>query len=117
LSKGSFDTSDNGSAHTHDGGGVVDINTDGWGATRRGQTVRALRTVGFAAWVRTPDDDPDFEVHIHAVAVADPSMHIQAANQVADYYGGRNALASHRLDRTPSTYRAPFTWWERYRGL
>jgi hypothetical protein len=38
----------------------------------------------------------------------------RARNQIADYYVGKNGLASHAADDTPAAYRAPFTWWENY---
>ncbi|GAA3248210.1 hypothetical protein ACFO1B_39250 [Dactylosporangium siamense] len=37
----------------------------------------------------------------------------EAANQVHDYYFGRNGLANHAADDTPSDYRVAFTWWEK----
>ena len=108
------------SAGTHDGGGVVDVSVSGLSQTQMWQEVKALRTVGFAAWLRTPAQG--FGYHIHAVAIADPDIwqrdggHV-ARDQVCDYYIGRNGLASHSADNTPSSYRMPFTWWERYKGL
>jgi hypothetical protein len=112
LTQGSYTSSNPGSAGTHDGGGVVDIGVSSMTATQRWQTVRALRTVGFAAWLRTPDDG--FAYHIHAAAVSDPDMSRQARDQVHDYYFGRNGLANHASDNTPTQYRVPFTWWESY---
>jgi hypothetical protein len=108
------------SAGTHDGGGVVDVSVAGLSSTQMWQEVKALRTVGFAAWLRTPSQG--FSYHIHAVAIADPDIwqkdggHV-ARDQVCDYYIGRNGLAGHAADNTPSSYRVPFTWWERYKGL
>jgi len=108
------------SAHTHDGGGVVDVSVAGLSATQRWQTVRALRTVGFAAWLRTPADG--FPYHIHAVAIGDPDLWQSNGgttnrDQVGDYYRGRNGLANHGPDNTPAPYRVPFTWWEKHAGL
>jgi hypothetical protein len=108
------------SAGTHDGGGVVDVSVAGLSSTQMWQEVKALRTVGFAAWLRTPAQG--FSYHIHAVAIADPDIwqkdggHV-ARDQVCDYYIGKNGLAGHGADNTPSSYRVPFTWWERYKGL
>jgi hypothetical protein len=108
------------SAGTHDGGGVVDVSVAGLSSTQMWQEVKALRTVGFAAWLRTPAQG--FGYHIHAVAIADPDIwqkdggHV-ARDQVCDYYIGKNGLAGHGADNTPSSYRVPFTWWERYKGL
>lgn len=108
------------SAGTHDGGGVVDVSVAGLSSTQQWEQVKALRSVGFAAWLRTPAQG--FDYHIHAVAVGDPDLwqtnggHI-ARDQVCDYYQGRDGLAGHAADNTPSSYRAPFTWWEKYKGI
>jgi hypothetical protein len=112
LTQGSYNSSNPDSAGTHDGGGVVDISVSSLTTTQRWQTVRALRTVGFAAWLRTPADG--FEYHIHANAISDPDMSRPGRNQVHDYYFGRNGLANHAADNTPEAYRVPLTWWEKY---
>lgn len=112
LTQGSYNTTNPDSAGTHDGGGVVDISVSSLSTTQRWQTVQALRTVGFAAWLRTPDDG--FAYHIHANAISDPDMSVQARNQIHDYYFGKNGLANHATDNTPSQYRVAFTWWEQY---
>jgi peptidoglycan hydrolase-like protein with peptidoglycan-binding domain len=113
LSQGSYTSSNPASAGTHDGGGVVDISVSSLSTTQRWQTVKALRTVGFAAWLRNPSQG-DWPYHIHAAAVSDPDLSTQARNQIHDYYFGRNGLANHAADDTPSSYRMPFTWWEKY---
>jgi hypothetical protein len=112
LTQGSYTSSNPESAGTHDGGGVVDISVSSLTTTQRWQTVRALRTVGFAAWLRTPADG--FAYHIHANGISDPDMSRSARNQVHDYYFGRNGLANHAADNTPEQYRVPLTWWEKY---
>lgn len=112
LTQGSYTSSNPDSAGTHDGGGVVDISVSGLSTTQRWQTVRALRTVGFAAWLRTPADG--FAYHIHANGISDPDMSRPARDQVNDYYYGRNGLANNAGDNTPSEYRVPLTWWEKY---
>ena len=112
LSQGSYTPGNPDSAGTHDGGGVVDISVSGMSTTQRWQTVKALRDVGFAAWLRTPDQG--FAYHIHANAVADTDMSSSAQRQVHDYYFGKNGLANHAADNTPSAYRGSFTWWEKY---
>lgn len=110
------------SVGTHDGGGVVDINVDGLSSTQRWRMVRALRTVGFAAWLRTPAQCGGcWPYHVHAVAIGDPDLWqrdggLTNRDQVADHYVGRNGLADHAADDTPAAYRVPFTWWERYTG-
>lgn len=116
LSQGSYNPGGVGaSAGTHDGGGCVDISVSSLDNTQRLQTVKALRTVGFAAWLRSPDQGP-WPYHIHAVAIGDTDLAIAARNQVADYYVGKNGLASHAADDTPANYRAPFTVWETYQN-
>jgi hypothetical protein len=113
LTQGSYTPGNPDSAGTHDGGGVVDISVSSLSTTQRWQTVRVLRTVGFAAWLRTPQDG--FAYHIHANGISDPDMSRPARNQVHDYYFGRNGLANHAADNTPEQYRVPLTWWEKYR--
>lgn len=113
LTQGSYTSSNPDSAGTHDGGGVVDISVSSLSTTQRWQTVKALRTVGFAAWLRTPDEG--FAYHIHANGINDPDMSQPARNQINDYYFGRNGLATHAADTTPTAYRMPLTWWEKYK--
>lgn len=112
LTQGSYTSSNPDSAGTHDGGGVVDISVSSLSTTQRWQTVRALRTVGFAAWLRTPSDG--FAYHIHANGISDPDMSRSARDQVNDYYYGRNGLANNAADNTPEAYRVALTWWEKY---
>lgn len=102
------------SAGTHDGGGAVDISVSALSSTQRWQAVAALRTVGFAAWLRTPSQG-NWPYHIHAIAIGDTDLASGARNQVADYYVGKNGLASHAADNTPSAYRRAFTWYEKYK--
>ncbi|ADD40195.1 hypothetical protein [Stackebrandtia nassauensis] len=113
LTQGSYTNSNPGSAGTHDGGGVIDIGVNSLGETERWELVKALRTVGFAAWLRTPDQG--FDYHIHAVGVADPDLSSSAQAQVHDYYVGKNGLANHDADNTPDEYKVDFTWWEKYK--
>jgi hypothetical protein len=101
------------SAGTHDGGGAVDVSVSALSTTQRWETVKALRTVGFAAWLRNPSQG-DWPYHIHAIAIGDTDLSNSARNQVADYYVGKNGLASHAADDTPDAYRVAFTWWEKY---
>ncbi|MCX2952786.1 peptidoglycan-binding domain-containing protein [Lentzea sp. NEAU-D7] len=111
LSQGSYNPGgDPTSAGTHDGGGVVDLKVDGMSAATRTAVARALRQVGFAAWVRSPSQG-DWPWHIHAVAINDTDQATQAQNQVGDYYLGFNGLANHRPDDGP---RIPIETWEEY---
>ncbi|MEV4535498.1 peptidoglycan-binding domain-containing protein [Asanoa sp. NPDC049518] len=111
LEQGSYNPGgDPTSAGTHDGGGVVDISVTGMTAARRTAAARALRQVGFAAWVRDPSQG-DWPWHIHAVAISDTDLSTQAQNQVGDYYLGMNGLANHGPDDGP---RIPIKTWEQY---
>jgi hypothetical protein len=114
LTQGSYNPGGVGaSAGTHDGGGAVDVNIDGLTQTQVWRTVAALRTVGFAAWYRPTTSD--WHRHIHAIAIGDTDLPSSARNQVADYYAGKNGLAGHAADNTPSAYRRAFTWYEKYK--
>jgi hypothetical protein len=104
------------SAGTHDGGGAIDLSIAALNDTQRWETVKALRTVGFAAWLRTPAEG-DWPYHIHAIAIGDTDLASGARNQVADYFVGKNGLASHAADSTPAAYKADFTWWEKFKGI
>ncbi|MCD0452623.1 peptidoglycan-binding protein [Actinocorallia sp. API 0066] len=113
LDQGSYNPGgDPTSAGTHDGGGVIDISVKGMNAATRTAVVRALRTVGFAAWLRSPAQ-ADWPWHIHAVAISDTDLSGQAQNQVGDYYLGLNGLAGRGKDDGPKvTIR---TWEEHQR--
>lgn len=91
------------SAGTHDGGGVVDI-----GDTSTA-LLKALRQVGFAAWVRTPAEG--FAYHIHACAIGDREMAAGAKNQITQYYNGRNGLANAGPDTAPASVGRPYPAW------
>lgn len=111
LDQGSYNPGgDPTSAGTHDGGGVVDISVTGMTATKRTAVARALRQVGFAAWVRDPSQG-DWPWHIHAAAISDTDLSSEAQHQVGDYYLGMNGLANHAPDDGP---RIPIHTWEQY---
>ncbi|WP_262285814.1 peptidoglycan-binding protein [Micromonospora sp. MA102] len=111
LEQGSYNPGgDPTSAGTHDGGGVVDIAVSGMTAARRTAVARALRQVGFAAWVRDPSQG-DWPWHIHATAINDTDLSSQAQHQVGDYYLGMNGLANRGPDDGP---RVPIVTWEQY---
>jgi peptidoglycan hydrolase-like protein with peptidoglycan-binding domain len=88
------------SAGTHDSGGVVDISVKGMNSATRTAVVRALRRVGFAAWVRSPDQ-ADWPWHIHAAAINDTDLSSQAQHQIGDYYLGLNGLTGRGPDDGP----------------
>ncbi|MEU7909592.1 peptidoglycan-binding domain-containing protein [Microbispora bryophytorum] len=98
------------SAGTHDGGGVVDISVKGMDSATRTAVVRALRRVGFAAWLRNPDQD-DWPWHIHAAAINDTDLSSQAQHQIGDYYLGLNGLAGRGPDDGP---KVTIRTWEEY---
>ncbi|WP_282205011.1 peptidoglycan-binding domain-containing protein [Kitasatospora fiedleri] len=111
LDQGSYNPGgDPTSAGTHDGGGVVDINVDGMTSATRTAVAKALRQVGFAAWVRNPNQG-DWPWHIHAAAINDTDLSTQAQNQTGDYYLGLNGLANHGADDGPHV---PIQTWEEY---
>ncbi|MCG5461706.1 peptidoglycan-binding domain-containing protein [Micromonospora sp. NPDC053740] len=111
LDQGSYNPGgDPTSAGTHDGGGVVDISVTGMTATKRTAVARALRQVGFAAWVRNPNQG-DWPWHIHANAINDTDLSSQAQHQVGDYYLGMNGLANQGPDDGPQVL---IKTWEQY---
>ncbi|MCG5215901.1 peptidoglycan binding domain-containing protein [Streptosporangium soli] len=112
LDQGSYNPGgDPTSAGTHDGGGVVDISVEGMKPATRTAVVRALRLVGFAAWVRNPRQD-DWPWHIHATAISDTGLSSQAQHQIGDYYLGLNGLAGRGPDDGP---KVTIRTWEEYR--
>lgn len=112
LDQGSYNPGgDPTSAGTHDGGGVVDVSVKGMTAAYRVTVARALRRVGFAAWVRTPRQG-DWPYHIHAVAISDTDLSSQAQHQVGDYYLGLDGLAGRAPDDGPEV---TIRTWEEFR--
>jgi len=110
LDQGSYSTADPTSAGTHAGGGAVDVNVGRWSAARRRTVAGVLRSIGFAAWVRSPTEG-DWPWHIHAVAISDPDLSPEAQAQVGDYYLGRNGLKNNGPDKGPA---GPKVTWEDY---
>ncbi|GAA2738284.1 peptidoglycan-binding protein [Actinocorallia aurantiaca] len=114
LEQGSYNPGgDPTSAGTHDGGGVVDISVQGMTSATRTTVARALRRVGFAAWVRSPSQG-DWPWHIHAVALSDTDLSSQAQHQAGDYYLGLNGLAGRGPDDGPQV---TIHTWEEYQRL
>lgn len=93
ITQGSW--SDNGpmSFGTHLGGGAVDLSVIRPGGsdvlyTEIEPLIRALRTGGFAAWLREPGElGPGSPIHIHAIAIGDNELSPQAAAQLTGQYG------------------------------
>jgi hypothetical protein len=86
------------SGGTHDGGGVVDLVA--FDAARK---VKVLRSLGFAAWHRTPAQGP-WNEHIHAVLIGNEKLSRSARDQVAAYLSGRNGLRNGAADDGPRQY-------------
>jgi peptidoglycan hydrolase-like protein with peptidoglycan-binding domain len=108
LTQGSYSPEvDPTSAHTHDGGGAVDIDAVSLSGARRTAAAKALRRVGFAAWVRSPQQG-SWPWHLHAVAISDTDLHPSAASQVGDYYEGRNGLANDGADDGPQVTKVTY---------
>ncbi|HEX2131067.1 MAG TPA: peptidoglycan-binding protein [Actinophytocola sp.] len=110
VTQGSYNTGNPGSAGTHDGGGALDLSVSGMSSSLRTRVVRTLRNVGFAAWLRTPEQG-NWAYHIHAIALADTDQSPTAQNQAGDYYLGFNGLANHGPDDGPQV---PKVTWEEY---
>ncbi|MEV5573567.1 peptidoglycan-binding protein [Spirillospora sp. NPDC052269] len=111
LDQGSYNPGgDHTSAGTHDGGGVVDINVKGMSAATRTKVAKAMRQVGFAAWVRNPNQG-EWPWHIHATAINDTDLSVQAQHQIGDYYLGQNGLANRGKDDGP---KVTIRTWEEY---
>lgn len=105
VTQGSYQSSVEASAGTHDLGGAVDLR---W--TGDDSDIRALRRAGFAAWHRDPSQG-DWPDHIHAVLIGHPNLAPSASRQVDAYYAGRNGLANSAADDGPRLNPIPvFTW-------
>jgi hypothetical protein len=104
ITQGSFNTTVAASANTHSQGGVMDLGVRSSGPSTA-KTVRVLRSVGFAAWHRRPEQFPSQQVpeHVHAVSIFDHDLPAAAAAQRADYLAEppRNGLASGAKDDGP----------------
>ena len=96
------------SAGTHDGGGAVDVDVRTKSTAQRIAVVTALRSVGFAAWLRTPAQG-NWPYHVHAIAVGDQDLSRGAAAQVVEYHRKRNGLANRGQDDGPPGFYA-MTW-------
>ncbi len=78
---------------THDGGGAVDISVRSfvdWSVMddEIPLMIEALRTAGFAAWLRRTDDYIyQWPIHIHAIAIGDAELSAGASAQIDGEFG------------------------------
>jgi len=100
------------SAGTHDGGGALALSVSGLTWATRTDVLRRLRTVGFAAWLRTPAQR-DWGHHVHAIALADTDHSTGAQHQAGDYHLDRNGPADRGADDGSTV--SPRRTWEEYR--
>lgn len=104
ITQGSFSTSVAASGSTHAGGGALDVGVSDLGASLRQAIVAAMRSVGFAAWLRDPSQGP-WPYHVHAIAAGDPTASPAAQAQVRDYYDGGDGLGG--KDNGPNVKKDP----------
>lgn len=98
------------SGSTHAGGGAVDVRTVPMkNKAQKMAALRALRTVGFAAWYRKPIAGLWGE-HIHAIAIGGPDLSSGAQWQVGEYRAGRNGLSNRNPDPQARLGIKPTTW-------
>lgn len=101
ITQGSYSGSVAASFGTHSGGGAVDLSvlrrdtyTVLWDDIE--PLIRALRTAGFAAWLRDYGElYTDSPIHIHAIAIGDKELSEPAQDQLtseAGYFRGYTAL-------------------------
>ncbi len=93
LTQGSYSTSVSASFGTHDGGGAVDLSVRSpidWAVLESeiDPMIRALRTAGFAAWLRAENElYPGSPIHIHAIAIGDADLSPAARAQIDGRFG------------------------------
>lgn len=101
IIQGSYSTNHLDSLAAHLGGGAVDISVSRPNSnyvlyTEIEPLIRALRTVGFAAWLREDDETGSGSgIHIHAIAIGDSELSPAAQEQLtgpAGYLRGNDGL-------------------------
>lgn len=112
LSQGSYHPGYSKSGHTHDRGGAVDVRVDGKSREQQLSMVKALRSAGFAAWLRGPADG--MAPHIHAVALGDRELSPAARHQVDEYGDGGDGLRGSRPDAHGTSRRDVPAWARRF---
>ena len=109
VTQGSYSRNVSASAGTHDGGGCLDFSVRGLTRGQINRRVKALRTVGFAAWYR-PALPGVWGPHIHAVAIGTRDLAPIARRQVTAYRNGRDGLRNNRVDIHRNLGVRPTTW-------
>ena len=101
LTQGSYTNEVSASFGTHSGGGAVDLSVIQYGTYKVlyqdiEPLIVALRTAGFAAWLRDFDQlYAGSPIHIHAIAVGDRDLSTAAEDQLTGdfgYFRGYNGL-------------------------
>lgn len=110
ISQGSYQSSVEQSAGTHDQGGAADFSTRRLTAEQKRRAVLELRKAGMFASLRTADQG-DWVEHIHGIVVDHPNLSPAAAGQIVDYRKGLNGLANHRRDTGPRLTPIPVPVW------
>jgi hypothetical protein len=93
VTQGSYTDQVAASFGTHAGGGAVDLSVMRQGTytvlyDEIEPLIQALRTAGFAAWLRDLDElYPGSPFHIHAIAIGDQHLSIAARDQLTGPYG------------------------------
>lgn len=95
ITQGSYTSSEPLSFGTHAGGGAVDISiidksSGNWVvlSDEVEPLIYSLRVAGFAAWLREYGElKPGSPIHIHAIAIGDPELSPNAAEQLTGKYG------------------------------
>ncbi len=115
IVQGSYGDYPLGEPEAHLGGGVVDIsvvrpNTSAILYMEIEPLIRALRTVGFAAWLREAETESGLGFHIHAVAIGDAELSPAAQDQLtgpAGYLRGGDGLAAVDSEASSDKYGGP----------
>ncbi len=116
ITQGSYTNGELASFGTHSGGGAVDLSV-----LRRGTytvlwddidpLLHALRTAGFAAWLREYGElYADSPIHIHAIAIGDAELSAAAQEQLtgdAGYFRGYSGLTDANGTPTLDRYGGP----------
>ncbi len=117
LTQGSYTNQVSASFGTHNGGGAVDLSVIQYGTYKVlyddiKPLISALRTAGFAAWLRDFEQlYPGSPIHIHAIAIGDRDLSSAAEAQLTGeegYFRGFNGLPREDgLAPIPDEYSGP----------